>query len=133
MYIRLYVRMYLYIGGTVCEKISIHIYFAQMVTMLYCQCSVCKDCFCEHYTMKVKEFNIAQFNCLVCSQPDLAATDIDKEDYLRHFAVLMKEHVPCEVYQLFQKIAVAFSLSKDANFRWCAHVSTHAQQPGAII
>lgn len=83
--------------------------------------------------MKAKENNIAQFNCLLCSEPDLAATDIDKDDYLMLFAVLLKEHVPYEVYQLFQKKATEFSLLKDPTFRWCAHVSTHAQQPGTNI
>ena len=73
--------------------------------------------------MKAKENNIAQFNCLVCSQPDLAATDIDKDDYLMLFAALLKEHVPSGPYQLFQKKATEFSLLKDPTFRWCAHVS----------
>ena len=115
------------------RTLSVHIYFAQMVTMLHCQCSVCKDCFCEHYTLKAKENNIAHFNCLVCSQPDLAATDIDKDNYLMLFAVLLKEHVPRDVYHMFQKKSAEFSLLKYPSFRWCAHVSTYAQQPGANI
>ena len=76
--------------------------------------------------MKAKENNIAHFNCLLCSQPDLSATDIDKDDYLTLFAALLKEHISSEDYQLFQKKATEFSLLKDPNFRWCAHVSIHA-------
>ena len=94
-----------------------------MVAMLHCPCSVCKDCFKRHYCMKAKENNIAHFNCLLCSQPDLAATDSDKDDYLMLFAVLLKEHLSPDDYQLFQKKATEFSLLKDPNFRWCAHVS----------
>ena len=94
-----------------------------MVTMLHCLCSVCKTCFMRHYTMMAQEKNIANFNCLVCSQPDFSATDIDKNDYLMLFAALLKENVPAEQYQLFQKKATEFSLLKDPNFRWCAHVS----------
>ena len=67
--------------------------------------------------------SIANFNCLQCAQPDLAATDIDKDDYLMLFSALLKEHLPFEEYQLFQKKATEFSLLKDPNFRWCAHVS----------
>ena len=95
----------------------------QMVAMLHCQCSVCKSCFQHHYCMMAQEKNITQFNCLVCSQPDLAATDIDKDDYLGLFAALLKENVPSEHYQLFQKKAMEFALLKDPSFRWCAHVS----------
>ena len=73
--------------------------------------------------MKAKENNIADFNCFVCGQPDLAATDIDKDDYLMLFAALLKEHLSYEDYQLFQKKATEFSLQKDPMFRWCAHVS----------
>ena len=94
-----------------------------MVAMPRCQCSVCKECFVLHYTMMAQEKNIARFNCLVCAQPDLSATDIDKDDYLMLFAALLKENVPPEQYQLFQKKATEFSLLKDPNFRWCAHVS----------
>ena len=81
--------------------------------------------------MMAHEKNISQFNCLVCAQPDLAATDIDKDDYLMLFAVLLKEHVSIEDYQLFQKKATEFSLLKDTNFRWCAHVSI--QDTGRVI
>ena len=105
-----------------------------MVAMLHCRCSVCKECFNEHYTMMAHEKNISQFNCLVCAQPDLAATDIDKDDYLMQFAGLLKEHVSSEHYQLFQKKIMEFALQKDPNFLWCAHVSIysiHAQQLGA--
>ena len=59
----------------------------------------------------------------MCAQPDLAATDIDKGDYLTLFATLLKEHLPSEYYQLFQKKTTEFSLLKDPNFRWCVHVS----------
>ena len=101
-----------------------YMYFAQMVTMLHCQCSVCKECFQYHYSMKAKKNNIADFNCLVCCQPDLADTNIDMvEDYLLPFAVLLKEHLSYKDYQLFQKKATEFSLLKDPTFRWCAHVS----------
>ena len=106
---------------------------AQMVTMLHCQCMVCKECFHYHYSMMAHERNIAHFNCLVCSQPDLAATSIDKDDYLMLFAVLLKEHVSREDYQLFQKKAIEFSLQQDPTFRWCTHVSVHAQEPEVPI
>ena len=59
----------------------------------------------------------------MCAQPDLAATDIDKDEYLMLFAALLKEHVPLGPYQLFQKKATEFSLLKDPTFYWCAHVS----------
>ena len=73
--------------------------------------------------MMTQEKNIKQFNCLICSQPDLVTTDIDKDDYLMLFAALLKEHVPSEHYQLFQRKAMEFALLKDPNFRWCVHVS----------
>ena len=73
--------------------------------------------------MMAKERNIAGFNCCVCNQPDLGASDIDRDDYLTLFANLLKEHLDAEGYQLFQKKATEFALSKDDNFRWCAHVS----------
>ena len=69
------------------------------------------------------EQSISQFNCLLCAQPDLAATDIDKDDYLMLFSALLKEHLPFEEYQLLQEMATRFSLLKDPNFRWCANVS----------
>jgi hypothetical protein len=93
----------------------------EMVTMLHCTCSTCKDCFREQYTMVAKEKGISSFNCLVCSKPDLGASDIDRDDYLTLFATLLKAYLDPENYQLFQKKTTEFALSKDDNFRWCAH------------
>ena len=93
-----------------------------MVTMPHCGCSVCKDCFKGHYSLVAREQTLGHFNCLLCSQPDLSATDIDKDDYLTLFSVLLKVHLPDDDYQLFQKKATDYALSQDANFRWCPSV-----------
>ena len=119
--------MYIVITTFTCHRMECYgsyaCHFAQMVAMLHCPCSVCKACFKTHYCMVAQGQSIANFNCLQCAQPDLAATDIDKDDYLMLFSALLKEHLPFEEYQLFQKKATEFSLLKDPNFRWCAHVS----------
>ena len=94
-----------------------------MVTMLHCTCSTCRGCFKHHYSLVAKEQNIARFNCLHCGVPDLGTSDINNEDYLTMFANLLKECLDYDDYQLFQKKATEFALSKDDNFRWCAHVS----------
>ena len=95
----------------------------QMVTMLHCTCSVCKECFKVHYTSVARKYSIAHFNCLFCGEPDFAASDIDLDDYLTLFAHMLREYLESEEYQLFQRKATEFALSKDENFRWCAHVS----------
>ena len=94
-----------------------------MVNMLHCTCGTCKDCFKTQYTMVAREKGIANFNCFVCGEPDFGASDIDRDDYLTMFANLLKAFLDYDDYQLFQKKATEFALSKDDNFRWCAHVS----------
>ena len=43
-----------------------------MVSMPACGCSLCKDCFVNHFNMTIKEKSVKHFNCPFCDKPDLS-------------------------------------------------------------
>lgn len=43
----------------------------QMQSLTSCQCSVCHECFSQHFTIAVRDKHIRDMVCPVCSEPDI--------------------------------------------------------------
>lgn len=50
----------------------------QMQSLTSCQCSVCLDCFTQHFTIKVRDGHIWDMVCPICRGPDI--TDPEQLD-----------------------------------------------------
>ena len=106
---------------TNCSKFDV--LFIQMITFLSCQDKICMDCVRDYLTTRIKEMQIHQIVCPVCGLPDIndeAAAAV----YLNNLDIMIRALVDSETHDLFQKKLRDRVLSKEANFRWCAHCSS---------
>ncbi|XP_062843999.1 E3 ubiquitin-protein ligase RNF31 isoform X2 [Trichomycterus rosablanca] len=94
----------------------------KMQSLTSCQCSVCCECFKQHFTIAVRDKHIRDMVCPACSEPDIN----DPEDLNSYFSTLdiqLRDCLEQEVYDLFHKKLTEQALIKDPKFRWCCHVS----------
>ncbi|KAJ8339656.1 hypothetical protein SKAU_G00342890 [Synaphobranchus kaupii] len=94
----------------------------KMKSLTYCQCSVCVDCFQQHFTIAVKDKHIRDMVCPNCSEPDIN----DHERLGMYFTFLdiqLKDCLEENVYNLFVKKLTEHTLIRDPNFRWCTNCS----------
>ncbi|XP_028391696.1 LOW QUALITY PROTEIN: uncharacterized protein LOC114516423 [Dendronephthya gigantea] len=94
----------------------------QMITFLNCQDKICKDCVTEYLKGLIKEKQIHQITCPVCSLPDLS-DEATAADYFNNLDIMIRQLVDPETHDIFQKKLRDRALRKEENFRWCAHCS----------
>ncbi|XP_048866204.1 LOW QUALITY PROTEIN: E3 ubiquitin-protein ligase RNF31 [Brienomyrus brachyistius] len=95
---------------------------SKMQSLTSCQCSVCCDCFQQHFTIAVRDKHIRDMVCPVCWEPDIN----DPEHLNSYFSTLdiqLRECLEPEVYELFHKKLTEQALIKDPKFLWCSHCS----------
>ncbi|KAJ3594387.1 hypothetical protein NHX12_003694 [Muraenolepis orangiensis] len=83
----------------ICLSIFPH---SKMQSLTSCQCSVCWDCFRQHFTIVVRDKHIRDMVCPVCWEPDIN----DPEHLNSYFSTLdiqLRECLEPEVYELFHK------------------------------
>ncbi|KAJ8395965.1 hypothetical protein AAFF_G00026730 [Aldrovandia affinis] len=95
---------------------------SKMQSLTSCQCSVCCDCFQQHFTIAVRDKHIRDMVCPVCWEPDIN----DPEHLNSYFSTLdiqLRDCLDPEVYDLFHKKLTEQALIKDPKFLWCSHCS----------
>ncbi|XP_078396775.1 uncharacterized protein LOC144679827 isoform X1 [Cetorhinus maximus] len=108
-----------------CPICSDHVSFSKIVTMTHCSCSFCKDCFKNYFSSVIKEKNIVNIVCPMCSTPDLKSHHL-QEDNMEYFNLLdiqIRHYLDEEIHELFQRKLRDRTLMEMPNFRWCAHCS----------
>ncbi|KAM9120774.1 E3 ubiquitin-protein ligase RNF31 [Pangshura tecta] len=94
----------------------------QMQSLTSCECTICPDCFAQHFTIAVKEKHITDLVCPACDAPDLS----DEAELLGYFSTLdiqLRECLDPETYELFSKKLTERELMRDPKFQWCTHCS----------
>ncbi|XP_060761598.1 E3 ubiquitin-protein ligase RNF31 [Neoarius graeffei] len=95
---------------------------SKMQSLTSCQCSVCCECFKQHFTIAVRDKHIRDMVCPACAEPDIN----DPEHLNSYFSTLdiqLRECLEPEVYDLFHKKLTEQALIKDPKFLWCSHCS----------
>uniref|UniRef100_A0AAY4A234 RBR-type E3 ubiquitin transferase n=1 Tax=Denticeps clupeoides TaxID=299321 RepID=A0AAY4A234_9TELE len=95
---------------------------SKMQSLTSCQCSVCCDCFQQHFTIAIRDKHIRDMVCPVCWEPDIN----DPEHLNSYFSTLdiqLRDCLEPEVYELFHKKLTEQALIKDPKFLWCSHCS----------
>uniref|UniRef100_A0A3Q0SMN5 Uncharacterized protein n=1 Tax=Amphilophus citrinellus TaxID=61819 RepID=A0A3Q0SMN5_AMPCI len=96
---------------------------SKMQSLTSCQCSVCLDCFSQHFTIAVRDKHIRDMVCPGCGEPDI--NDPEKLDsYFSTLDIQLRDCLEPEVYDLFHKKLTEHALMKDPKFLWCCHVSS---------
>ncbi|XP_030630424.1 E3 ubiquitin-protein ligase RNF31-like [Chanos chanos] len=94
--------------------------FSKMASLISCQCSICNECFQEHFTVAVKDKHIRDMVCPACGEPDIN----DPEALYNYFSILDSQLKNClkrDVHELFMKKLAEYTLMQDPKFLWCSH------------
>ncbi|XP_076983216.1 E3 ubiquitin-protein ligase RNF31 isoform X2 [Tamandua tetradactyla] len=94
----------------------------RMQTLTSCECTICPDCFRQHFTIALKEKHITDMVCPACGRPDLT----DDTQLLSYFSTLdiqLRESLEPDAYALFHKKLTEGVLMRDPKFLWCAQCS----------
>ncbi|KAM9839498.1 E3 ubiquitin-protein ligase RNF31-like isoform 1-T2 [Aulostomus maculatus] len=96
---------------------------SKMQSLTSCQCSVCHECFSQHFTIAVRDKHIRDMVCPVCSEPDI--NDPEKLDsYFSTLDIQLRDCLEPDVYELFHKKLTEHALMKDPKFLWCCHCTS---------
>ncbi|KAH0509639.1 E3 ubiquitin-protein ligase RNF31 [Microtus ochrogaster] len=94
----------------------------QMQALISCECTICPDCFRQHFTIALKEKHITDMVCPACGRPDLT----DDNQLLSYFSTLdiqLRDSLDPDAYALFHKKLTEGVLMRDPKFLWCAQCS----------
>ncbi|XP_005377098.1 PREDICTED: E3 ubiquitin-protein ligase RNF31 isoform X2 [Chinchilla lanigera] len=94
----------------------------RMQALISCECTICPDCFRQHFTIALKEKHITDMVCPACGRPDLT----DDTQLLSYFSTLdiqLRESLEPDAYALFHKKLTEAVLMRDPKFLWCAQCS----------
>ncbi|XP_070708978.1 E3 ubiquitin-protein ligase RNF31-like [Pempheris klunzingeri] len=93
---------------------------SKMQSLTSCQCSVCHDCFRQHFTIAVRDKHIRDMVCPVCSGPDINDPE-QLDSYFSTLDIQLRGCLELDVYDLFHKKLMEHALMKDPKFLWCYH------------
>ncbi|XP_054607891.1 E3 ubiquitin-protein ligase RNF31 isoform X2 [Nothobranchius furzeri] len=93
---------------------------SKMQSLTSCQCSVCHECFGQHFTIAVRDKHIRDMVCPVCGEPDINDPE-QLDSYFSTLDIQLRACLDSEVYDLFHKKLTEHALMKDPKFLWCCH------------
>ncbi|XP_055382033.1 E3 ubiquitin-protein ligase lubel isoform X3 [Condylostylus longicornis] len=99
----------------------------QIVSMLKCTHTCCKDCAKNYFTIQITDRSINDCNCPYCKVPELHVSDANEDEILEYFSnldIFLKTILDKEVHELFQRKLRDRSLMQDPNFKWCVQCSS---------
>lgn len=92
----------------------------KMQSLTSCQCSVCHDCFGQHFTIAVRDKHIRDMVCPVCSEPDINDPE-QLDSYFSTLDIQLRDCLEGDVYALFHQKLTEHALMNDPKFLWCCH------------
>ncbi|XP_050922720.1 LOW QUALITY PROTEIN: E3 ubiquitin-protein ligase RNF31-like [Lates calcarifer] len=96
---------------------------SKMQSLTSCQCSVCHECFGQHFTIAVRDKHIRDMVCPVCSEPDINDPE-QLDSYFSTLDIQLRDCLEPDVYELFHKKLTEHALMKDPKFLWCCHCTS---------
>ncbi|XP_035985685.1 E3 ubiquitin-protein ligase RNF31 [Fundulus heteroclitus] len=96
---------------------------SKMQSLTSCQCSVCHECFRQHFTIAVRDKHIRDMVCPACSEPDINDPE-QLDSYFSTLDIQLRDCLELEVYDLFHKKLTEHALMKDPKFLWCCHCTS---------
>ncbi|XP_040921571.1 E3 ubiquitin-protein ligase RNF31-like [Toxotes jaculatrix] len=96
---------------------------SKMQSLTSCQCSVCHECFRQHFTIAVRDKHIRDMVCPVCGEPDINDPE-QLDSYFSTLDIQLRDCLEPDVYELFHKKLTEHALMKDPKFLWCCHCTS---------
>nr|XP_006817413.1 PREDICTED: uncharacterized protein LOC100375820 [Saccoglossus kowalevskii] len=91
----------------------------RLYTLSHCQCKICKECMIGYFSVQIREKNIRQCSCPICSEPNMEDQE-NADTYFQFLDVVVHDYLGPEIHELFQKKLTDMYLMKNPNFRWCS-------------
>uniref|UniRef100_A0A672GYE2 Uncharacterized protein n=1 Tax=Salarias fasciatus TaxID=181472 RepID=A0A672GYE2_SALFA len=91
---------------------------SKMQSLTSCQCSICHDCFRQHFTIAVRDKHIRDMVCPSCSEPDINDPE-QLDSYFSTLDIQLRDCLEHDVFELFHKKLTEHTLKKDPKFLWC--------------
>ncbi|XP_017774763.1 PREDICTED: uncharacterized protein LOC108561373 isoform X3 [Nicrophorus vespilloides] len=110
-----------------CELCAGKCAMSNMVSMLKCVHSCCKECAKNYFTIQITDRNIMDCICPFCKHPELYSTEITEDevsDYFGNLDILLKGILDEAVHELFQRKLRDRFLLQDPHFKWCVQCSS---------
>uniref|UniRef100_A0A8C7Y1W6 RBR-type E3 ubiquitin transferase n=1 Tax=Oryzias sinensis TaxID=183150 RepID=A0A8C7Y1W6_9TELE len=96
---------------------------SKMQSLTSCQCSVCHECFSQHFTVAIRDKHIRDMVCPVCGEPDINDPQ-QLDSYFSTLDIQLRDCLLHDVYELFHKKLTEHTLMKDPKFLWCCHCTS---------
>nr|XP_020455386.1 E3 ubiquitin-protein ligase RNF31 isoform X2 [Monopterus albus] len=96
---------------------------SKMQSLTSCQCSVCHECFGQHFTIAVRDKHIRDMVCPVCGEPDINDPE-QLDSYFSTLDIQLRTCLELDVLELFHKKLTEHALMKDPKFLWCCHCTS---------
>ncbi|KAM4606355.1 E3 ubiquitin-protein ligase RNF31-like [Polymixia lowei] len=96
---------------------------SKMQSLTSCQCSVCHDCFTQHFTIAVRDKHIRDMVCPVCAGPDINDPE-QLDSYFSTLDIQLRDCLDPDVYELYHHKLTEHALRKDPKFLWCCHCTS---------
>ncbi|XP_024135802.1 E3 ubiquitin-protein ligase RNF31 isoform X1 [Oryzias melastigma] len=96
---------------------------SKMQSLTSCQCSVCHECFSQHFTVAIRDKHIRDMVCPVCGEPDINDPE-QLDSYFSTLDIQLRDCLLSDVYNLFHKKLMEHTLMKDPKFLWCCHCTS---------
>uniref|UniRef100_UPI003AAF2CF6 E3 ubiquitin-protein ligase RNF31-like n=1 Tax=Centroberyx gerrardi TaxID=166262 RepID=UPI003AAF2CF6 len=96
---------------------------SKMQSLTSCQCSVCHECFGQHFTVAVRDKHIRDMVCPVCAGPDINDSE-QLDSYFSTLDIQLRDCLEPDVYDLYHKKLTEHALMKDPKFLWCCHCTS---------
>ena len=111
-----------------------------MISLPMCQCSLCRSCLKNHFSIVIKEKTVKHLVCPLCSEPsmdDQQAADLHfqmlsaivstftcchESGFILLCAFQLHHVVDKDLYEMMQQKLNERNLMDDPDFRWCPHV-----------
>ncbi|XP_066290153.1 E3 ubiquitin-protein ligase RNF31-like [Branchiostoma lanceolatum] len=96
----------------------------KLLVLTHCSCEVCVSCMKQYFTITIRDKNIKDMVCPVCSQPDLDDDEDAESEFFNLLDIMLKNILDDEVHELFQQKLRDRTLMRLPNFRWCSNCSS---------
>merc|ERR1719209_351741 len=97
-----------------------------MMSLPYCECKLCADCFGTYFKSQIREKSVVNFACPTCNKPEIDVNNDDSQIYFQLLDTLLRTSAGLqeEDLNLFHQKLRDWQLSGDPKFRWCSHCET---------
>ncbi|CAL8292544.1 unnamed protein product [Lota lota] len=91
-------------------------------SLISCQCVICHACFKQFFELAVKERHVMDMVCQFCTSLDINDPE-QTQTYFSTLDIQLRDCLDSEVFEIYSKKMMEYTMMKDPKFLWCCHCS----------